>query len=362
MFYTTIFFSPGSLLVYRDKFGYFHLSALSSDSAAGAGAGAAAGRPFFVTKDFDDVLRCRRTDSQHLAGCRKILSIDADTVDCDLRVRSVTVEEDEEEEEGGGGSGGADGYRLNLGTGEESRDGRADQNACPGQDELNAREEGDSVQDSLRRWITRMQNHSSDPFWMHPWPEQPLDPDDPRVDIALPFYEGRKGFPSVKVHIESSDRVLLTTQLVDGRIRAGVDPAVARLSDWRAPLRVVVDGSFATTKKSSMAGLSINTEKERDVFLIGTKLRDGAPFSRNFFFLAIFFLVCFRPPGPRSSERSGPHLLEDEQRQARQVLRPSGGAGRLLRRPLPGRKASGASLARAARRDGPPAGWTRRGN
>ncbi len=50
--------------MYRDKFGYFHLSSLDEGKAGGF---------FFVTRDFSDVLRCRRTDSQHLQECKKVI-------------------------------------------------------------------------------------------------------------------------------------------------------------------------------------------------------------------------------------------------------------------------------------------------
>ncbi len=34
-----------------------------------------------------------------------------------------------------------------------------------------------------------MNNQSYDPFWMHPSSETPIDPDDPIIDISLPFYQ-----------------------------------------------------------------------------------------------------------------------------------------------------------------------------
>ena len=73
--------------------------------------------------------------------------------------------------------------------------------------------------------------------------------------------------------LESSDRVLATGRLVDGRFRAEVDPSVAGLSDWRAPLKLVVTESFTRKKKAtvSLGGVTVGgaDDYERDVFLIG---------------------------------------------------------------------------------------------
>ncbi len=82
-----------------------------------------------------------------------------------------------------------------------------------------------------------MNDDENDPFWMHPASEHPLDKNNPEIDILLPHYQGRKDSKNLLVRLESSDRVLLKTKMVDGRIRAKVDPSDAALMDWGAPIR-----------------------------------------------------------------------------------------------------------------------------
>ncbi len=78
-----------SLTSQKDRFGYYHVSALGGvdrDKSESA---------FFITKDFEEILRCGRMDSQHLNDCRRVLSVDAVSSEdgCSVEVKGMQMEE-----------------------------------------------------------------------------------------------------------------------------------------------------------------------------------------------------------------------------------------------------------------------------
>ena len=88
---------------------------------------------------------------------------------------------------------------------------------------------------------------SSNPFWAYKSNEEPLDPTKPMIDITLLPFVGRLGHKNVEVVLTSSDNILYQGTMENGRVRGIVDPYIAKLSEWKAPL---------TLRKSSFSALS----------------------------------------------------------------------------------------------------------
>ena len=75
--------------------------------------------------------------------------------------------------------------------------------------------------DDVAAWLKSMGDMASDPFWMLDPSVEPLDLDDPKVDVYLKHYEGRQKFRPHRLHVVSSDRELFNGVFIDGRLKVG---------------------------------------------------------------------------------------------------------------------------------------------
>jgi len=123
---------------------------------------------------------------------------------------------------------------------------------------------GENIKESVLKWI---QDLSHDDFWS--WfkesSPEPFDPAKPRLEVTLPFLVGRSRFTEIK--IKSQNRILLTTQIIDGRISVDVPDEIAKLEEWTYP----VFFQFSSKQNSNQGVFNF---LEKYYFLIG-RLRHG---------------------------------------------------------------------------------------
>ena len=89
---------------------------------------------------------------------------------------------------------------------------------------------------TFQTWMQDVGKQGDNPFWASGFDEEPLDPEKPVVDITLLPFVGRFATENYDVVLTSSDKVLYQGKLKNGRLRGAVDPEVAKLSNWKAPL------------------------------------------------------------------------------------------------------------------------------
>ena len=93
-------------------------------------------------------------------------------------------------------------FSINLATGDKFNQADEDiyRTAC------NNDSKDKNAQDTLADWVTAMKNQTWDPFWMVQPSRQPLDPEDPRIDVYLKHFSRRRNFVGPSLSVRSSDR------------------------------------------------------------------------------------------------------------------------------------------------------------
>jgi hypothetical protein len=91
----------------------------------------------------------------------------------------------------------------------------------------------------MEKWFLSLHDPAYNPFWAADiGDDPPLNPNDPKIDIILHQFSGRRGFEMTDIAIMSADRILYSGKMENGQIRATIDQEIGMLSDWKAPLTI----------------------------------------------------------------------------------------------------------------------------
>ena len=124
-------------------------------------------------------------------------------------------------------------------------------------------------------WLQFIADTNRDPFWAVPPSEEPLDPQDPRVDVSLFNLKGRTRFDGEPMEIRNRRKTLFKGKLEDGRLHGKVGEDSAEDPDWFAPLQIqFTNGQLS---KSIASGFSVvnNGKPDSGIAAVYGKLRHG---------------------------------------------------------------------------------------
>ena len=207
--------SNGQLLWHRDHFGSFRFNYLRGST-----------RRLLVTDNFITAVDCEQHDSVHLVDCSEMAKLHAEDTtssDCASAVSNLDFKKVSNEV-----------FKFNAKTREKVPQHVQDNNLhCPEDTEWN----GQEIRGSIVRWKRSILDNS-DLLWHLNSSSEPLDLSNPRIQIVLDQWVGRQPGERVQVKIFGTDRLLLETLMENGKIEAQVPDKVARLPDWKAPVRV----------------------------------------------------------------------------------------------------------------------------
>ena len=183
-----------------------------------------------VTKDFQSAYDCDQHDSIHLVDCRLMSRIHSEFLEsdgCSYLFSNLDYQKASQ-----------DIFKVNGRTGKRVNSDFNRPSNCPETTNWNT----ENIGASILEWKNSVLDEAEEDFlWYFNHSSEPLDLSNPRINITLDQWVGRQPLKKWKVKIFGTDRQLLETWMVDGKIQAEVPGDLARLPDWKAPVRISIE-------------------------------------------------------------------------------------------------------------------------
>lgn len=228
------------------------------------------GKNAIVTWDFETFFSCgTNLDGQYMEDCVKDTGIKAALEHCLLvpkRTKPVQID--------------AEKFMINLSSEKFFHDPTVWTDVC---------KEGKEIEDirkSFESWTA-----VTDYFWITPSFEDPLEEYDPKVWIKFPQFVDHvpAGISGGPITIESSSHILFQGRMVNGIVKGAVDPKLANLSDWRAPLSLYIT-PLDTKQKILLARFRLKKGKmQGPVKMFGRVANDPTSSCNNAFMTGVSF-------------------------------------------------------------------------
>ena len=117
-----------------------------------------------------------------------------------------------------------------------------------------------TIRANIVSWITEVKKQDKDPFWSLESGDEPLNPEDPSVDITLNAYKDRHNYMHEKMVLRSSNRILHLGPMIDGRVQGRVNESLVGASDWKAPVFLMLARDTGAFSNLGDTGPSSRTE------------------------------------------------------------------------------------------------------
>ena len=114
--------------------------------------------------------------------------------------------------------------------------------------------------DSLKSWLEKVQDPNL--LWYHYNHEnEPFDPQNPMIEIELPWLKSRRGFEQRVIYIENlrGDVTLFKGQLINGKVHGKIDPEMVNHPAWRS--RLFMGLALPNQSKSAKSGISMDVNE-----------------------------------------------------------------------------------------------------
>ncbi len=216
----------------------------------------------FISHDFSSDIRiCREISDSLFKDCINIDEFPKlETESCEVILANARVSADD-----------AKLHKLSL-YHDQIRD-QADQ-AVPCNSTNGASWNTKDIRGSIEDWIKSLGTPHL--LWHLDSDEQPLDPENPEVDIFLSHYKTRKGFENLFVKILSDNGLeLFKGHMKEGRIRGKVDPEIAKHPGWRTRLNILLSSDKASSENRVIhVEVSIFLHHSRDITMINIQISE----------------------------------------------------------------------------------------
>ena len=109
---------------------------------------------------------------------------------------------------------------------------------------------------SLSNWLINIENPNLLPFQKYNEYDQPFDIDNPEIELNIGHLRHRSGselMKTVVIQSQKGDVVLFEGTLLDGRLRAKVDPELAKHSAWKSRVLIgIIDKKMPLYNSTSL--------------------------------------------------------------------------------------------------------------
>ncbi len=188
----------------------------------------------FISYNFSDMRICREVSDSLFKDCigiKEFPELETDTCAITLKQTQDSLENKKL-------------YKLSL-FHDQVRD-QSDQTVpcnCSNGEDWNTK----NIRTSIEDWIKSLATPHL--LWHLDSDEQPLDPQNPEVDIFLSHYKTRKGFENLMVKIVSDSGLeLFKGYLKNGHIRGKVDPEIANHPGWKTRLSILLSSNKVSSE------------------------------------------------------------------------------------------------------------------
>ena len=197
-----------------------------------------------LTHDLKNLFDCDVVDEDIMYNCYDVDDIKSEIKNCQVHIKNKVM--------------GDEMYHFKADTKEKFIPGQEDPlNFCKATTAFNKKD----IRKSLEDWLKVIANATANPFWMADTDFVPFAEGQNGINIELPHFKDREGYPFKKdVVIRNEGHQLWSGKFENGKIEDEIPKKEAQNIKWRSPLKLVLQKDHAQFTR----GLHIETEKTNE--------------------------------------------------------------------------------------------------